>query len=76
MTHFIIDSEHDIEFTVTYITDLVRSKSRSPSVELTFPSDGLAKCFMDNLITNFQANDIPNDIGLALKFYIPPAEEN
>jgi len=74
MTHFIIDSEHDIEFTVTYITDLVQGNSRSPTVELTFPSGFLARCFMDNLITNFRVHDIPKDIGLDLKLYLPPEE--
>ena len=71
MTHLLIDSEHDMETSITYLTGLAKLEGPC-TVKLTFPSVLLLTTFMDNLLVNFQKEDVPRDTKLDLDVFVPP----
>ena len=71
MTRLIIDTEHDMECNINYITDIVQEKGATPNVEITFPSEALANCFVENLLINFRENKVPKDVSINIQLNIP-----
>ena len=71
MTHLLIDSEHDMETSITYLTDLAKLDGPC-TVRLSFPSVLLMTTFMDNLLLNFVKEKVPRNTELDLDVYVPP----
>ena len=75
MTHFIIDSEHDMEVNITYLTELAKTRGGA-KIEITFPSQFMMHTFMDNLLDNFDKEEIPKDVDLNISIYVPGGDSD
>jgi len=70
MTHFFIDSEHDMEVNITYLTELAKSKDYS-KIDITFPSKFMMMTFMDNLLNNFADEHVPEHTNMDISIFVP-----
>ena len=73
MTHIVIDSEGDMESGLETATKL--AKIEGSNLTLEFPSEGLAKVFMENMFVSFVQAKIPKDTNMNLNVMFP-MEEN
>ena len=74
MTHLSIDSEHDMEVNIEYLTVLAKADGLC-KVDISFPSTFLMKTFMDNLFERFDEADVPPHANLDLSVFIPKEYE-
>tara|TARA_R110000824_G_scaffold61109_5_gene162876 strand:- start:768 stop:995 length:228 start_codon:yes stop_codon:yes gene_type:complete len=74
MTHFFIDSEHDMEVNITYLTELAKSADYS-KVDITFPSQFMMHTFMDNLLNNFADENVPQETNMDISIFVPGGDD-
>ena len=72
MTHLTIESEHDMEVNISYLTELARHKAKA-RIELSFPSSLLMQTFMVNLCAELDRESIKSS-ELDLSVFIPKGE--
>ena len=73
MTHIVIDSEGDMESGLETATRL--AKIEGSNLTLEFPSEGLAKVFMENMFVSFVEANIPKDTNMNLNVMFPMEED-
>ena len=75
MTHLIIDSEHDMEVNITYLTELAKKGGYRKHIDISFPSQLFAATFMENLVKNFSEAGVSKDCEMKLDIFVP-GEDN
>ena len=76
MTHLIIESEHDIEVNIIYLTELAKTGGYVKKIDLTFPSRLLCSVFMENLLENFSEEGVSKHCDLNLNLFVPGGDED
>ena len=64
-----------MEFGIKLAVALAVTDKHFKSLEMTFPSEGMMKIFLNNLYSEFIVNSVPLSHGLEIKLNIPTDDE-